>query len=305
MGFQPAWALMPAHTGPTTHTMTKTFRKTAPAATVETVVAPLSRGQKAAATRKANAEKAKAAHAKKVAGVKLSTAAKVPSAKDRAKNLSALMREQKARNKRKLALAKERAKHAAEKSADKAATDKRVKGVAAIRKAGQGNIGLLRHSAVLAATRGKRSAYDYAAGLNAAFTPDWVNFKRSDANKETNHGIMVGAYFDEQTAFYADFRANFDGVGDCNPSATWANLKKYSRNLVANGAPTPRGQGSKVTVEQAARRDVKKLYLRVNNSPDFDGSEKLQTAAHKLGEVLALLGVNLTAVNAKISPKDK
>jgi hypothetical protein len=258
----------------------------------------LSRGQKAAATRKLNAAKKAADHAKKVKAIKISTAAKVPSAKERARNLSKLAKEQKARDQRKAQLAAARAKHEAGKV--QAETDKRTKGVAAIRKAGQGALGVLRHTAVLAATKGKRSAYDYAAGLNASFTPDWPNFKPEDGKKDTNHGKMVAAFFTEKKAYYEDFRANFDGVGECNPSAYWANIKKYAQNLIANGVQKKRGQGSAITAEQALRRDLPALYLRANNAEGFEGNDKLQAAAKHLGEAIVLMGLSLGPINEKI-----
>jgi len=282
----------------------KTAGKTAPQATP---VATLSRGQKAAATRRANKEKAAKAHAAKVKGVKLSTRAKVPTKKERTANLAKLVREQKARDKRKAALKKEREAVASQK--ERSETLKRAKGVLAIRTAGRkaadtGTLGLLRHAAVLVATKGKRTSYDYAAGLNAKW-PGWLEFKEAEAKTDTNHGIIVAAFLAEKKAFYEDFRANFDGVGDCNPSATWANIRKYAGNLLVNGIPKPRGGAAKIGLDKVAIRDLEKLYLRINNQKeeDFDANPKLAEAAKQVLGVLAFLGANVGAINAKITPK--
>lgn len=258
----------------------------------------LSRGQKAAATRKANQEKAAKAHAEKVKAVKISTRAKVPTAKERAKNLATLVREQKARDARKQALAAER--HAVKAGKEKAITDQRTKSLIDIRKAAQGKLHDLRFAAVDGATKGKRTGYAYAGALNASFTPDWPNFKKEQANKQTNHGIMVTAFFAEKDSYFAAFNANHDGVGKANPSAYWANLKKYAQTLMADGIEKKRGSGTTLAAREALRRDIPALYLRANNDKAFDSDEKLQVVATKLGEVCALLGLNLGEINKKI-----
>jgi hypothetical protein len=119
----------------------------------------------------------------------------------------------------------------------------------------------------------------------------------------------IAGFFGEKETFFAVYKANYKGRSiRPNPTMPWKRAVEAVADAynLATGAVEPstgeKGRGGKKGAVDALKRDIPKLYLRLNKDKDFANNAKLQAAAFKLGEVVTMIsGAGaLAALNEKI-----
>jgi hypothetical protein len=152
------------------------------------------------------------------------------------------------------------------------------------------------------------SATAYAKIVADTFGAECHTYAPGMVAEGGNLGATVAAFLNEKEAYYAAFKAGFKGTGRPNPSVSWRRMIDAVEDAFnrATGAKEPeageKGRGAKKGAVDALKRDIPKLYLRLNKDSGFANNAKLQAAAFKLGEVITMIsGAGaLAALNEKI-----
>lgn len=145
---------------------------------------------------------------------------------------------------------------------------------------------------------GRRLARAYTRDFDG-IDGGWWNATRADIDLSTNTGSVVAQLFIEQKVYFDNFKSNHAELvvrglrrGKAQPARYWGLLKQYAEQDAAQGDDKG-GKPAKRTPLEAMARDLPALYIRANGSPDFDAKgakgEKLRDAAFKIGETLQLV----------------
>ena len=182
-----------------------------------------------------------------------------------------------------------------------------------------------RFASIDADSNAEISGADYAELIGRVFDPMWPTWERADIATAGNLAPVMAAFFAEKDDYYANYRrlrARFSAKP--NPRTSWARFEKYQMETLRRAqrakqeaeaaergetlAAEPkasRGDGSRLSPEDALHRDLPGLYLRVQKAIPNDGNARLEDIGTKLHAVLAMVcsPTELQAIAEKIVSK--